>query len=164
MHFKRGEMMKCPQCQENNSKVVESRDVAVGESTRRRRECLECCYRYTTYERIERPSLTVIKKDHTRQLFDRDKVIGGLERACEKTMITTTQFEELVARIEHRIYDRSESEITSERIGEIIMDELADANQVAYVRFASVYRSFSDLESFERELTRIRTRLDKVQQ
>lgn len=155
--------MKCPQCQENNSKVVESRDVAAGESTRRRRECLECTYRYTTYERIERPSLTVIKKDHTRQLFDREKVVAGLERACEKTMITAAQFEELIARIEHRIYDRSESEITSECIGEIIMNELADVNQVAYVRFASVYRSFSDLESFERELTRIRRRLEQVQ-
>lgn len=155
--------MKCPQCQENNSKVVESRDVACGESTRRRRECLECHYRYTTYERIERPSLTVIKKDRTRQLFDRDKMVAGLERACEKTMTTASQFEDLVARIEHRIYDRSEGEITSETIGDIIMDELADFNQVAYVRFASVYRSFSDLESFERELARIRTRLSEVQ-
>jgi transcriptional repressor NrdR len=155
--------MKCPQCQENNSKVVESRDVASGESTRRRRECLECRYRYTTYERLERPSLTVVKKDRTRQLFDRGKLMAGLERACEKTMISASQFEELVARIEHRIYDRNESEITSECIGEIIMDELADVNQVAYVRFASVYRSFTDLESFERELTRIRHRLEEVQ-
>lgn len=151
--------MKCPQCQENNSKVVESRDVACGESTRRRRECLACHSRYTTYERMERPALTVIKKTGVRQLFDRDKVVAGLERACEKTKITAVQFEDLVARIEHRIYDRSESEITSEKIGEVIMDELAECNQVAYIRFASVYRSFTDLESFERELTRIRGRL-----
>lgn len=151
--------MKCPQCQENNSKVIESRDVACGESTRRRRECLACHSRYTTYERMERPALTVIKKSGVRQLFDRDKVVAGLERACEKTKITAVQFEDLVARIEHRIYDRSESEITSEKIGEVIMDELAECNQVAYIRFASVYRSFTDLESFERELTRIRGRL-----
>lgn len=154
--------MKCPQCHEINSKVVESRDVANGESIRRRRECLECHYRYTTYERLERPSLVVIKKDHTRQLFDREKLLAGLERACEKTTITSEQFEELVARIEHRLYDRAENEIHSEKIGEIVMDELADLNQVAYVRFASVYRSFADLESFERELSRIRERLGEV--
>jgi len=151
--------MKCPQCQENNSKVVESRDVACGESTRRRRECLACHSRYTTYERMERPTLTVIKKTGVRQLFDRDKLVAGLERACEKTKITAVEFEDLVARIEHHIYDRSENEISSEKIGDVIMDELAECNQVAYVRFASVYRSFTDLESFERELTRIRDRL-----
>lgn len=154
--------MKCPQCQEVNSKVVESRDVASGESIRRRRECLECQYRYTTYERLERPSLVVIKKDHTRQLFDRQKLLSGLERASEKTEITSLEFEDLVARIEHRLYDRPDNEIRSEEIGEIVMDELADLNQVAYVRFASVYRSFADLESFERELSRIRARLNKV--
>lgn len=148
--------MKCPQCQDTNSKVVESRDVASGESTRRRRECLSCHSRYTTYERMERPSLTVIKKTGVRQLFDRDKLVAGLERACEKTKISAMEFEDLVARIERRIYDRSESEITSEQIGGVIMDELADCNQVAYVRFASVYRSFTDLESFEHELSRLR--------
>ncbi|HSX28057.1 MAG TPA: transcriptional regulator NrdR [Candidatus Saccharimonadales bacterium] len=154
--------MKCPQCQENNSKVIESRDVASGESTRRRRECLACQYRYTTYERMERPNLTVIKKTGVRQLFDREKLVAGLARACEKTTITAGAFEELVARIEHALFDRNENEITSEQIGEVIMDELADCNQVAYVRFASVYRSFTDLDSFERELARIRGRLNKV--
>jgi len=143
--------------------VIESRDVAAGESTRRRRECLECQSRYTTYERIERPSINVVKKDQTRQLFDRQKLVAGLERACEKTLMTSEQFEELVARIEQRIYDRNENEILSDDIGQIAMEELADCNQVAYVRFASVYRNFTDLESFEQELSTIRSHLDTVQ-
>lgn len=151
--------MKCPHCQHTNSKVVESRDVAAGESTRRRRECLECQGRYTTYERVERPHISVVKKDQTRQLFDREKIVAGLERACEKTLMTSEEFEELVARIEQRIYDRNENEITSDDIGQIVMAELADCNQVAYVRFASVYRHFADLESFEKELQKIRNRL-----
>jgi transcriptional repressor NrdR len=154
--------MKCPQCQFGDSKVIESREVAGGESTRRRRECLSCHSRYTTYERVERPSLIVIKKDGTRQLFDRQKMIGGLERACEKTSISSTAFEDLVARIERKIYDTAEHEIPSEAIGQLVMDELADFNQVAYIRFASVYRSFTDLESFESELSRIRDRLQNV--
>ena len=153
--------MKCPQCQFGDSKVIESREVAGGESTRRRRECLACHGRYTTYERIERPSLTVIKRDGTRQLFDRQKLVAGLERACEKTTVSSVAFEDLVARIERQIYDQAEHEITSVRIGELVMNELADFNQVAYVRFASVYRSFTDLESFEKELARIRGRFDK---
>lgn len=155
--------MKCPHCQENDSKVVESRDVASGESMRRRRECLECQFRYTTYERIERPNVTVIKKDGTRQLFDRAKLVAGLARACEKTTLTAAQIEELVAHVEHHVYEGSENEITSEKIGELVMDELADLNQVAYVRFASVYRNFTDLDSFESELARIRRRLKEVQ-
>lgn len=153
--------MKCPQCQFGDSKVIESREVAGGDSTRRRRECLACHGRYTTYERVERPSLTVIKKDGTRQLFDRQKLVAGLERACEKTTVSSVAFEDLVVRIERQIYDQAEHEITSEKIGEIVMNELADFNQVAYVRFASVYRSFTDLESFERELARIRSHLRK---
>lgn len=155
--------MKCPHCQHTSSKVIESRDVAAGESTRRRRECLECQSRYTTYERIERPSINVVKKDQTRQLFDRQKLVAGLERACEKTPMTSEQFEELVARIEQRIYDRNENEILSDDIGRIAMEELADCNQVAYVRFASVYRNFTDLESFEQELSTIRNHLDTAQ-
>lgn len=155
--------MKCPHCQHTNSKVVESRDVATGESTRRRRECLECQSRYTTYERIERSTIYVVKKDDTRQLFDRQKLVAGLERACEKTAMTTVEFEELVARIEQAIYDRNENEISSDEIGSIAMAELAQCNQVAYVRFASVYRNFADLESFERELSTIRQHLKTVQ-
>jgi transcriptional repressor NrdR len=138
--------MKCPHCQASESKVIESRDVAGGESIRRRRECLNCQHRYTTYERLERPAISVIKKD-------------GLEKACEKTTITSEQFEELVSKIEKAIYDHADGQITSQQIGNIIMDALAGINQVAYVRFASVYRNFTDIESFERELSRIKTRI-----
>jgi transcriptional repressor NrdR len=148
--------MKCPHCQQAETKVIESRDVANGESIRRRRECLGCLYRYTTYERLERPSITVIKKDGTRQLYDRGKLVAGLQKACEKTTVTGPQFEELVARIEKEIYDCGDVDIPSEKIGSIIMRALARTNQVAYVRFASVYRNFTDLESFERELTHIK--------
>ncbi len=155
--------MKCPNCQQCETKVIESRDVANGESIRRRRECLGCGYRYTTYERLERPSITIIKKDGTRQLYDRSKLIAGLHKACEKTTISGAEFEELVARIEKTIYDFGELEMTSHQIGTIVMDALADENQIAYVRFASVYRNFSDIESFERELTRIKARLNVSQ-
>lgn len=151
--------MKCPNCQHCESKVIESRDVAGGESIRRRRECLHCGHRYTTYERLERPTVTVLKKDGTRQLYDRDKLIGGLQKACEKTPITGDQFDELVSKIEKAIYDQADGQISSQQIGSIIMDALASVNQVAYVRFASVYRNFADIESFEQELARIKSRL-----
>lgn len=149
--------MKCPNCQLGETKVIESRDVANGESIRRRRECLDCQYRYTTYERLERPCITIIKKDGTRQLYDRAKLVVGLQKACEKTTITGSEFEELVARIEKAIYDLGETELSSHKVGTLIMDILADADQIAYVRFASVYRNFTDIESFERELSRIKT-------
>jgi transcriptional repressor NrdR len=151
--------MKCPHCHHCESKVVESRDVATGESIRRRRECLACGHRYTTYERLERPTLAVIKKDGTRQMYDRAKLVSGLQKACEKTPITGEQFEDVVSTVEKAIYDVADGEITSHQIGTIIMDCLADTDQVAYVRFASVYRSFTDIESFERELARIKHRL-----
>jgi len=112
---------------------------------------------------LERPSITIIKKDGTRQLYDRSKLIAGLHKACEKTTISGAEFEELVARIEKTIYDFGELEMTSHQIGTIVMDALADENQIAYVRFASVYRNFSDIESFERELTRIKARLNVSQ-
>lgn len=153
--------MKCPDCHHCESKVVESRDVATGESIRRRRECLSCGHRYTTYERLERPALAVVKKDGTRQMYDRAKLVSGLEKACEKTPISGEQFEQLVSNIEKAIYDMAEGEITSPQIGNIIMDVLADTDQVAYVRFASVYRNFTDIESFERELERIKIRLKR---
>lgn len=150
--------MKCPHCQQAETRVIESRDVANGESIRRRRECLACHYRYTTYERVERPSLAVVKKDGTRQLYDRAKLVVGLQKACEKTTITGVQFDDLVARIEQQLYDHGDGEISSTQIGSIIMDVLAGVNQIAYVRFASVYRNFTDLASFERELMNIKLR------
>lgn len=151
--------MKCPHCQQVDTKVIESRDVANGESIRRRRECLSCQYRYTTYERLERPAITVVKKDGTRQLYDRAKLVLGLQKACEKTTVSGAELEELISRIEKEVYDCGDGEISSTQIGTIVMDALADANQIAYVRFASVYRNFTDLESFEREFMRIKKRL-----
>jgi len=148
--------MKCSRCQQTETKVIESRDVAEGESIRRRRECTNCHYRFTTYERIERPQLVVIKNNGTRELFNRDKLLAGLYRATEKTPVTTLQLEQLVADVEQELYDCGDSEIQSNKIGNLVMDHLAPLNEVAYVRFASVYRRFKDIAGFERELSQIR--------
>lgn len=150
--------MKCSQCQQADTKVIESRDVADGEAIRRRRACLNCQYRFTTYERIERPQLIVVKNDGTRELFNREKLLAGLYRACEKTPVTSLQLERLVASIEKECYDCGEQEVATGRIGEMVMDRLAALNEVAYVRFASVYRRFKDIAGFERELLQIRER------
>lgn len=150
--------MKCSQCSFEDSKVIESRDVAVGEAIRRRRECTNCQYRFTTYERIERPQLIVIKNNGTRELFNRDKLLAGLYRATEKTSVTSLQLEQLVADIEHQIYARGEQEVSSAKIGDLVMEGLSRLNEVAYVRFASVYRRFKDIAGFERELNEIRER------
>lgn len=148
--------MKCHQCQSLDNKVIESRDVADGEAIRRRRQCLACGYRWTTYERLERPSLVVVKKDGTRQLFSREKLLKGLQHACEKTPVTNLQLESFVANIERELYGRGEPEVTSKDVGELIMAGLPKLSEVAYVRFASVYRKFRDISSFERELLKIR--------
>ena len=148
--------MKCHHCQSTDNKVIESRDVADYEAIRRRRECLKCGHRFTTYERIERPSLVVVKKDGTRQLFNREKLLAGLQHACEKTSVTNMQLESLVAKIERELYSIGEPEVQSKEIGELIMQELPKLSEVAYVRFASVYRHFRDITGFERELTKIR--------
>jgi transcriptional repressor NrdR len=148
--------MKCSQCHRDDTKVIESRDVAEGEAIRRRRACTHCKYRFTTYERLERPQLVVIKQDGTRQLFNREKLLGGLYRACEKTTVTGLQLDQLVSNIEQQLYACGESEVSSAKIGELVMEALASLNEVAYVRFASVYRRFKDIASFERELTQIR--------
>ncbi len=148
--------MKCPDCHSIENKVIESRDVADGEAIRRRRQCLACGYRWTTYERLERPSLVVVKRDGTRQLFSREKLMSGLHHATEKTSVTSVQLENFVAGIERELYDRGEPEVTSTDIGELVMAGLPTLSEVAYVRFASVYRKFRDISSFERELSRIR--------
>jgi transcriptional repressor NrdR len=148
--------MKCGNCSGTDIKVIESRDVADGEAIRRRRQCLACGYRFTTYERVERPNLVVVKRDGTRQLFSRDKLMAGLVQACEKTTVTHPQLEAFVATVERELYGRGEPEVTSTDIGELVMTELPKLNEVAYVRFASVYRKFRDITGFERELTRIR--------
>jgi transcriptional repressor NrdR len=148
--------MRCQQCGSADNKVIESRDVADGDSIRRRRECLSCGYRFTTYERVERPNLIVVKRDGTRELFSRTKLLAGLQHATEKTTVSGVQLEDFVARLERELYARGEPEISSVSIGELVMNELPKLNEVAYVRFASVYRNFKDITSFERELSRIR--------
>lgn len=151
--------MRCNQCHKTDTKVIESREVSEGEAIRRRRECIACQNRFTTYERIEKPQLVVVKNNGTRQLYNREKLLAGLYRACEKTEVSAVQLEELVSRVEKKLYECGESEIPSNRIGELIMEELAGLSEVAYVRFASVYRRFKDIESFERELSEIKTHL-----
>lgn len=152
--------MKCSQCGDEDTKVIESRDVADGESVRRRRACVGCGYRFTTYERVEHPQLIVVKNDGTRQLFSRDKLLAGLYRACEKTSVTGMQLERVVQSIEHELYACADSEVSSRKLGEMVMDRLSQLDEVAYVRFASVYRRFSDIASFEKELSHIRQRKD----
>ncbi len=150
--------MKCTQCQLGDTKVIESRDVAEGEAIRRRRMCPACNNRFTTYERLERPQLVVIKNDGTRQLFNRDKLLAGIYHACEKTPVTSMQVERIVSDIEQTLYACGESEVPSGKVGNLVMERLSLVNEVAYVRFASVYRRFKDIESFEAELTRMRAR------
>lgn len=150
--------MKCGQCHEVDTKVIESRDVTDGQAIRRRRECCVCSYRFTTYERIERPQLVVVKNNGTRELFSREKLLSGLYRACEKTPVTNIQLERVVAAVEKQLYECGEPEVASTKIGSLIMDQLAGLNEVAYVRFASVYRRFTDIAGFEKELSQIKQR------
>lgn len=150
--------MKCGQCHEADTKVIESRDVADGQAIRRRRECCKCGFRFTTYERIERPQLVVVKNNGTRELFNRQKLLAGLYSASEKTTVTSLQLERIAATVEQKLYELSEPEVASVKIGDLVMDELSEVNEVAYVRFASVYRRFSDIAGFEKELSHIRKR------
>lgn len=149
--------MRCNQCQSCDTKVIESREVSEGESIRRRRECEQCQNRFTTYERIEKPQLVVIKNDGTRELFSRDKLMAGLIRACEKTPVTSMQIDNIISKVEKDLYSMGESEVRSRQVGELLMEKLATVNEVAYVRFASVYRRFKDIASFEKELSQIRS-------
>lgn len=150
--------MRCSQCHFCDTKVIESREAADGQAIRRRRSCTQCGYRFTTYERIERPQLIVIKNDGTRELFNREKLLAGLYRACEKTSVTSLQLERLVSDIEQELYSCGDPEVLSTKLGEKIMDRLAKLNEVAYVRFASVYRRFKDIAGFEEELSQIKQR------
>lgn len=153
--------MKSPKPPFEDTKVIESRLVAGGRAIRRRREGLKSGYRFTTYERIERPNLVITKKDSSSELFDRNKLLTGIQRACEKTSITPDQVEEIVGQIEDELYNRGDSEVAAKDIGELIMDQLAKRDDVAYVRFASVYRHFTDIKSFEKELEEMKKRLHK---
>jgi transcriptional regulator NrdR len=143
--------------------VIESREADDGEAIRRRRECINCSHRFTTYERIEKPQLVVLKNGGQRQLYSREKLMAGLYRACEKTALNAVQVEQLASTIENRLYACGEHEIASSKIGDIVMEELAKIDEVAYVRFASVYRRFTDIASFEKELAKIRHDHSKVQ-
>jgi len=148
--------VRCNQCKTAETKVIESREVSDGEAIRRRRECINCQARFTTYERIEKPQLIVVKNDGTRQMYSRDKMLSGLYRACEKTSVTSLQLEKLADDVEKELYSCGESEVPSHKIGEEIIRRLAELNEVAYVRFASVYRRFKDLASFEAELSKMK--------
>lgn len=148
--------MKCSQCQHADTKVIESRDVTDGEAIRRRRACERCEHRFTTYERIERPQIIVVKNTGNRELFNRDKLLSGLYRACEKTPVTSLQLERLVSDIEQCIHACGDQEVSTSKVGDMVMERLAVLNEVAYVRFASVYRRFKDIAGFERELIQIR--------
>lgn len=145
--------MKCPFCDDLEDKVVDSRLAREGQVIRRRRECLSCKRRYTTYERIEETQPAVVKKDGRREPYDRQKIVAGLKKACEKRPIRTHDIEAVTDKIEKRIQERGETEVSSRVIGEEIMRELRDLDQVAYVRFASVYRDFKDIDQFMDELT-----------
>lgn len=148
--------MRCPKCQKSDTRVVESRDSEEESSVRRRRECLKCAARFTTYERLEVPYLVVRKKDGSLQPFDRTKILHGIQKAVEKRPVSPAQVEELVSQIEQAIFNKGQDEVISEAIGELVMEKLLATDDVAYVRFASVYRSFTDVAGFEQELAKIR--------
>ena len=147
--------MKCPYCGYLESKVVDSRPADEGASIRRRRECLSCHKRFTTYETMESLPLMVIKKDGSRQSFDRSKVMGGLIRACEKRPVSYQTLEGLVAEIELSLQNQIDREVSSSQIGELVLERLKQLDEVAYVRFASVYREFKDVDSFMAELKQL---------
>ncbi|MFC1621347.1 transcriptional regulator NrdR [Candidatus Omnitrophota bacterium] len=144
--------MKCPFCGHKEDKVIDSRSSEEGRSIRRRRECLKCKRRFTTYEHIEETSLMVIKKDGRREPFDRKKVLAGLKKACEKRPISTQQLEDLAEKIEYTLQSKFEKEVDASQVGELLMEELYKLDEVAYVRFASVYRQFKDINQFMKEL------------
>ena len=144
--------MKCPFCGSTEIKVVDSRDTESRDAIRRRRECLKCTQRFTTYERIEETPLTVIKQAGEREVFSRPKLLNGLLRACEKRPIETGTLEHLIDEVEAELRNEFKTEVPSAEIGERTLDKLKDLDKVAYIRFASVYRKFEDVDEFQREL------------
>ena len=149
--------MKCPYCSYEESKVIDSRSADDGERIRRRRECLKCGKRFTTHEVIETVPIVVVKRDKSREVFDRNKLTAGILRACEKRPVSLKQIEQMVDRIEAKIQSMLDREITSMQIGELAMEELKAVDEVSYVRFASVYRQFKDINTFLDELNKLRT-------
>lgn len=144
--------MKCPFCGYNESKVIDTRPTDEGERIRRRRECLQCAKRFTSYEVVETTPVMIIKKDGSREAFNREKLLRGVLKSCEKRPVTLAQLEAMVSEIEVELQNRMEREISSSVIGELVMEKLKRIDQVAYVRFASVYREFKDINSFLQEL------------
>ena len=144
--------MKCPFCSELESKVIDSRVTGAGDVTRRRRECEACAARFTTYERVEEALPLVVKKDGRREAFDRMKVLAGLRKACDKRAVPLARLEAVVDAIERQLMESGEKEVAAKTVGETIMRELRSVDEIAYVRFASVYRSFRDIEEFRAEL------------
>ena len=149
--------MICPYCENEDRKVIDSRHTEDGKAIRRRRECEECGRRFTTYEKVEEMILMVIKKDGSRQAFDRNKLLNGIIRACEKRPVSIADMEKIVDDIERGLNNMMEKEIDSNFIGELVMERLKDLDEVAYVRFASVYRQFTDVNTFVQEVERLLT-------
>ena len=147
--------MKCPFCGYTESKVIDSRPTDENERIRRRRECIQCSKRFTTYETIEDVPVIVIKKDRSREVFDRNKILKGMLRACEKRKVTVAELDEKIDEIEAQLQSSVDREVSSSRIGELIMDKLKEIDEVAYVRFASVYKEFDSAESFREELAKL---------
>ena len=147
--------MKCPFCSYEESKVIDSRPTDEGQRIRRRRECLQCTKRFTTYEIVESLPIIVIKKDKSRESFNRDKLMTGLLRACEKRPVSIDQLDNMIDEIEVIIQNSLDREVSSEKIGELVMEKLKGIDEVAYVRFASVYRQFKDINTFMNELNKL---------
>ena len=153
--------MRCPFCKEPDSRVIDSRAAEEGMTIRRRRECGKCGRRFTTYEVVERLPLMVVKRDGRREPFSRDKLLTGIIRSCDKRDISMEQITNFVAEIEHEIRNCTEPEVPSEKVGEIVMEHLKDFDEVAYIRFASVYRKFDDITNFIEELETLRAHREK---
>ncbi|MBU0647137.1 MAG: transcriptional regulator NrdR [Patescibacteria group bacterium] len=147
--------MKCPVCNYFDSKVIDSRVASDGMSIRRRRECLKCCFRFSTYEEVEILDLSVIKRDGRKESYNRDKIIKGLRRSLEKRPIIEDDFKKLINLIERDLQIIRKNEVSTEQIGQIVMNHLKQLDQVAYIRFASVYQSFEDAQTFQRELNKL---------
>ena len=149
--------MKCPYCLFPESKVIDSRPADDGQRIRRRRECIKCFKRFTTYEAIESQPVIIIKRDRSRQVFDRNKLLSGMLRACEKRPVSLDTLENAIDEIESQLQNSLDKEVTSVEIGELAMEKLKNIDEIAYVRFASVYRDFKDIESFMQELTSLKS-------
>jgi len=147
--------MKCPYCDNHDTKVIDSRPTEDGHAIRRRRGCDKCNKRFTTYEKVEESIIMVVKKDGKRQAFDRSKVLNGIAKACEKRPVSISAMEGMVDEIERQLNNRMEKEVDSDYIGELVMNELRKADEVAYVRFASVYRQFTDVNTFIKEIEKL---------